>query len=289
MEPYWDQIKEIVRESDVVLEILDARAVDISRNEQLEKIIKEAGRPRIYVVNKSDLISKQEREKAIADLKTKRDVSEEFVLYFSNRNKKMARNLLNRIKQVFQKHGKRNRIEIKTGAEIKPMLARPYREAHGDIIVGVVGYPNVGKSSVINALSFKKKAKVSSKAGTTHGIHWITAGDEIKLIDTPGVIPIGTYVEEAKLGIISARSAEKLKEVDVVAGKIIEQFMKEGKLGIIEEFYGFKIKEENKDNAYLIIEQLALEKKHLKKGGLPDEKRAAILLVKSWQTGRLRL
>ena len=38
MEPYWTQIEQIVRESDIVLEILDARAVDLSRNEQLEAI-----------------------------------------------------------------------------------------------------------------------------------------------------------------------------------------------------------------------------------------------------------
>ena len=62
MEQYWDQIKQIVHESDIVLEILDARAVDLSRNEQLEKIIANAARPRIYVLNKCDLVAKKELE-----------------------------------------------------------------------------------------------------------------------------------------------------------------------------------------------------------------------------------
>jgi hypothetical protein len=57
------------------------------------------------------------------------------------------------------------------------LIGEDYRVAKGDIIVGVVGYPNVGKSSVINALTFKKKAKVSTKAGTTHGVHWIASGE----------------------------------------------------------------------------------------------------------------
>ena len=59
MEPYWDLIKRIIIESDLVLEILDARLVELSRNEEVERLIKEIKRPVIFVVNKSDLVSKQ--------------------------------------------------------------------------------------------------------------------------------------------------------------------------------------------------------------------------------------
>lgn len=55
MEPYWDLIKRIINESDIVLEILDARLVELSRNEEVEKLIEEVGRPVIFVVNKRDL------------------------------------------------------------------------------------------------------------------------------------------------------------------------------------------------------------------------------------------
>ena len=51
-----------------------------------------------------------------------------------------------------------------------------------DIVVGILGYPNVGKSSIINGLAHKKKAKVSKKAGTTHGMHWVRISDDIKII-----------------------------------------------------------------------------------------------------------
>lgn len=280
MEPYWDLVKQIVKESDIVLEILDARAVDLSRNEQLEKIIAEAGRPRIFVVNKADLVSKKDLEIAVEKVARQRNTESEYVVYFSNRIKRTAKNLLTKIRQVFAKHGKRE--------SFIPAIKRPYREAHGDIVVGVVGYPNVGKSAVINALAFKKKANVSSKAGTTHGIHWISAGEEIKLIDTPGVIPL-SFQEEARLGIIAAKNPEKLKDPDIVAAKIIEMFKKENKLDRLERFYNFRVKEENIENPYLILEQISLEKKHLRKGGFPDEKRTAIMLVKDWQTGKLKL
>lgn len=286
MEPYWTVIKQIVRESDIVLEILDARAVELSRNEQLEKIIKEIGRPRIYVLNKSDLTNKKDLEKAIDKLSHERDISSEYIVFFSNRKKSTIKNLLTKIRQVFSKHGKRQDYD-----ENKPIIEKPYREARGDIVIGVVGYPNVGKSSVINALSFKQKAKVSSKAGTTHGVHWITANNEIKLIDSPGVIPLGTYVEESRLGLIAARNPEKLKDPENVAVKIIELFIENNKLNKIEQFYNTKFSDEikNEKNACLFLEAISIAKHHLKKGGVPDDTRTSFNLIKDWQTGRLRL
>ena len=283
MEPYWDQIKEIVRESDVVLEILDARAVELSRNEQLEQIIKEAGRPRIYIINKADLVSRKELEKAVTELVMKREVNRDDIMYFSNRIRTTITNLMMKIKKTFEKYGKRSGFSA-----IAPVLPRPHREAKGDIIVGVLGYPNVGKSSIINALSFSQKAKVSTKAGTTHGVHWISAADNIKLIDTPGVIPL-VRMEESKLGFISAKSATRLRDSEGAAGKVIEHFMKNNKLERIEKFYNFQIKPENLDNPYAILEQLSIERKHLRKGGVADEKRTAVMLVRDWQDGRLRM
>jgi ribosome biogenesis GTPase A len=279
MEAYWDLIKQIVRESDIILEVLDARAIEISRNEELEKIIKAKERPRIYVINKIDLVNRRDLENLVGKIKT--DANSQ-VVYLTRKDRRTARNLLVKIKQMFAKFGKRKDFYT------SPILARPYREAKADIVVGVVGYPNVGKSSVINAISFKSKAKVSSKAGTTHGIHWINCGDNIKLIDTPGVIPL-VRTDETNLGIISARNTEKLKEPDVVAAAIIDLFLKAGRIGKIEQFYGFKIEESDKENPYFILERLAFAKGHLKKGGIADEKRTSIMFVKDWQKGALKL
>jgi len=73
-----------------------------------------------------------------------------------------------------------------------------------------LGYPNVGKSSIINGLAHKKKVKVSKKAGTTHGSHWIRISDDIKLIDSPGVIPLAKD-EDLKYGLIGARDIQKIE------------------------------------------------------------------------------
>jgi ribosome biogenesis GTPase A len=282
MEPYWDLIKEIIRNSDIILEVLDARSVDISRNEQLEKMIRDANRPRIFVINKIDLVDKKHLELSVERLM--RDIHENKidnvdVAYVSNKRIKTIKILLRKIRQMFSKYGKR--VDFR----VNPIIKRPFREAKGDIIIGIVGYPNVGKSSLINSLSFKKKVAVSSKAGTTHGVHWIAANEEIKLIDTPGVIPL-SYMDESKLAFIASKNAERLKEPEVAAGKIIELFIKENKLNKLEDFFNIKLDE--KENPYLILEEIALKKNHLKKGGLPDDIRVSIIIIKAWQEGRLR-
>lgn len=273
MEPYWDLVKRIVKESDVVLEILDARLISLSRNEEVEKIIAESGRPLIYVINKSDLVSKESLQNQMQSL------GEYDKVFISKKNRKSIIILLRTIKKIFKQYGKREMKERKVG---DPKLK--FREAKADIVVGVLGYPNVGKSSVINALAHKQKAKVSKKAGTTHGIHWIRASDEIKLIDSPGVIPLQKD-DDLRYGLIGARDSQNLKNPEVVAHYLIELFLKENKKNF-EGWYNIQIEESNQED---ILAQIALKKGKLLKGGIADETRAAMIIVQDWQQGKLQL
>ena len=269
MEPYWDLIKRIINESDLVLEILDARLVELSRNEEAEKIVGEIGRPLIFVINKSDLVSKNILKKQVKMLKKKGRV-----VFVSAKSPRDIRILLYAIKKTFKEFGKRETNE----------LDMQNRITKGDIVVGVIGYPNVGKSSIINALAHKKKAKVGKKPGTTHGIHWIRATKEIKLIDSPGVIPLSKD-DEIRYGLIGARGTESLKNPEIVAYALVKLFLKNSKDGF-EKFYGIIIKD-SAPNA--IIREIANKKRYLIKGGNLDENRVCSDIVRDWQQGRLRL
>jgi ribosome biogenesis GTPase A len=133
-------------------------------------------------------------------------------------------------------------------------------------------------------LAHRKKVKVSKKAGTTHGIHWIKASDEIKLIDSPGVIPLRED-DDIRYGLIGAKDTERLKDSEIVADSIIKLFMKNNKRAF-EYFYGIQIEKEDYDS---VISQLGKKKSFLIKGGKIDENRTAVLIVKDWQQGRLKL
>lgn len=276
MEPYWDLIKRIIQESDIVLEILDARLVELSRNEEVEKLVSEVGRPIIFVVNKTDLADKNKVKEQIQPLMEKGEV-----VYISAKDKSSFKILLYAIKKVFKEHGKRKIPERnKFSAKLK------HREAKADIVVGVLGYPNVGKSSIINLLCHRKKAPVSRKPGTTHGIHWIRATPEIKLIDSPGVIPL-SHEDEIRYGLIGARGEETLRHPDIVAYAVIKLFLEKNK-NKLEKFYDIKIEDENED-AYDVILQIARRRNFLIKGGQLDENRTCSLILRDWQDGRLRL
>lgn len=274
MEPYWDVIKQIIKESDLVLEVLDARFVEFSRNPRLEELIKSINRPVITVVNKSDLVPRKNLEISLDKLKQSR----EEVVFVSCKNPGTMGNLKEQIKKVFAKYGKREELEFSK-------KKTPHKEARGKIVVGIVGYPNVGKSSIINALSSRSKAKVTSTPGTTHGGHWISSPNNIILIDTPGVIPIN-YQDKTKLGLIGARSIEKMDDKETVAAKIVELFLKNNK----EKFESrYNIKIEDGEDAYQIIEKVGRARAHLKKGGVVDKDRTWTLIIDDWQKGKLKL
>jgi ribosome biogenesis GTPase A len=272
-EPHWDLVKRIITESDLVLEVLDARFVELSRNEEVERLIKEIGRPMIFVINKKDLISKEKIREQVDKLKEKGEV-----VFISTKKKGSGKILLYKIKKVFKKYGKRE-VEVRGKFAPKPK----YREAVADIVVGVLGYPNVGKSSIINFLAHKKKTKVSKKSGATHGIHWISVNKEIKLIDSPGVIPLKRE-DEIRYGLIGAKDTEALKNPEIVAHAVIKLFLKKNKKAF-EEFYKINMT----GNAEDIVNKIAVKKAYLLKGGRADENRAIMVIVRDWQQGRLRL
>jgi len=273
-EPYWDLVKRVITESDVVLEVLDARLVELSRNEMVEELIEEVGRPVVFVINKSDLVSKESIKKQIKELKKKGDV-----VFISTKKKGGSKVLLYTIKKVFRKYGKREKEDYDKFAE-KPK----YREAKANIVVGILGYPNVGKSSIINALAHKKKVKTSKKSGTTHGVHWVNVTKDIKFLDSPGVIPLQKD-DEIRYGLIGARDSEALKNPELVAHAVIKLFLKENKKEL-ERFYKIEI---TSDDVEDIIENLAEKRGFLLKGGKPDTHRLVMDIVRDWQQGRLRL
>ena len=103
MEAYWDLIGRIIKESDLVLEVLDARLVELSRNDMVEKMVEEIGRPMLFVINKSDLVSKKSLKEQVIELKKKGDV-----VFVSANKPKDVKVLLYAIKKIFKKHGKRS-------------------------------------------------------------------------------------------------------------------------------------------------------------------------------------
>ncbi len=246
--------RDVVAKADVLIEVVDARFPDKTRNSEAEEEIRRAGRSFIIVMNKCDLVPKEKLEK------DKSRLSKSVPVVFVSSKERYGTTML--------------RHKILEVANIRDR----------DIVVGCIGYPNTGKSSVINGVTGKCKASTSSISGHTKGVQIINAGSRIVFIDTPGVIPFDEH-DEYMQGMLGIKDATHLKDPIGVAMKIIELLASDNKTSI-EAFYDIKI---NDENSYEILEMIGVQRNFLKRKGLVDETRAAIRIINDWQKGILSM
>jgi ribosome biogenesis GTPase A len=249
---YWEIVKKIVMKADVIIMVMDARMPDLSRNEQLESMVARMNKKLLLAFNKIDL------------------VSEEYLKFLRKRHQ-----------HAFFVSGPRN---LGINKLRRAIMIAAKREGIENPKVGVVGYPNVGKSAIINALAHRSKALMSSIAGTTKGVQIIKAGS-LHVLDSPGVFPYGD--DEIKLGILAAKNPDRVKNPELLACEIIKMFLSTKWRGL-EDFYGIRVDEEEPD-AYEIMLEIGKTRKFLLKGGVIDERRTALQIIRDWQDGRLRI
>jgi ribosome biogenesis GTPase A len=249
----------IVKDSDIILQILDARFPEETRNPELEEEILSKGKIIIYVFNKSDLVDKRKLRK-FNYLNPSISIS-----CTSYQNIKDLRDLIKRTAKKIKKPVDKDKL--------------------GRVAVGVIGYPNTGKSSLINILIGKSSAGVGSDAGFTKSIQKLKLSEEINLLDSPGVIPKKEYsssdiekiATHTKLG---GRSYSQVKDAEMVVASLMKDYGKE-----IEKFYKIKAKGDSE----ILLEELCKQKGFFKSKGLIDEDKAARIVLKDWQQGKIRV
>ena len=246
---FWPVTKRVIKDSDILLLVADVRMPEFSRNKGLQEMADMYRKPIVLVFNKQDLVTLP----FLNSVKVKYPDA-----FFVSGTQNTGISNLRRNLFILAK-----RLKIESPR------------------IGVVGYPNVGKSAIINALAKRARTKVSAHAGTTKGIQWVKSGG-LFILDSPGVIPFED--SEASLGILGSKNPEKLRNVDKVGTKIVRMFMHYNPK-ILENLYGISIS----DNETNVLEEIGRKKGLLLKGGIIDEHRAAIQVLRDWQKGKLRL
>lgn len=243
---YWEVVRRMVYEADVVMEIADARFPEKSRNRELEEIVRRARKKLVIVLNKSDLISKRGAERA------KEGIEERCV--FVSAKKRSGAGML--------------RAEIEGLAQ------------GGEAKVAIVGYPNTGKSSIINMLKGRKAARTSSTAGFTKGKQYVRISSRVLLIDTPGVIPPREN-DETLMALTGMKSSHQLKDLEGTGMDVAEYLFRT--MGEeLKGFYGVEAKDGEE-----FLEKLAMKRKKLVSGGRPDTNAAARILIDDFQKGAI--
>lgn len=146
------------------------------------------------------------------------------------------------------------------------------------ITVGTVGFPNVGKSSIINSLKRGKVVGVSNTPGYTKGLQEIILDKDIKLIDCPGVV----YSNSEDAILHNVIRIEDIKDPIEVVGLILKKL----NYATLNDVYELNDKtwDTTEKFLYLIGDKMG----KYKKGGVIDFDKVARLIVKDWNDGKLK-
>jgi len=242
----WRRVKRAVSMADVVLEVVDARDPLGTRCKRVERLARARGKKLIIVINKSDLV---------------------------------PRGVLERWKELFSKEFPTIYVSAKSrlGTKVLRNAVRKYAPKL-PIKVAVVGYPNVGKSTIINALKGRHVAETSPRAGETKGERLVRVSSWFKLIDSPGVVPVADDVDKALKCIAPP---EEISDPVLAAMELIKRGLQKNKR-LFEKKYGVKSKDPEK-----VIEELARRRGLIRKGGKLAVDEAARTIIRDWQAGEL--
>jgi len=250
----WNELYKVIDSSDVVIQVLDARDPNGTRSKHIEEFMKREKKHKhlIFILNKCDLVPTWVTRRWVAALS-----SEYPTLAFHA--------------SVTNPFGK--------GALIQ--LLRQFGKLHQDkknISVGFIGYPNVGKSSIINTLKKKKVCKAAPIPGETKVWQYVTFMKRIYLIDCPGVVyPSGdTETEVVLKGVVRV---ENLKE----PAEHIEEVLNRVKKEYISKTYKIQSWDDTED----FLEQFCRKSGRLLKGAEPDINTVAKMILTDFQRGRL--
>lgn len=255
-------MQENIKLIDLVIELVDARIPVSSRNPEIDELGK--NKARLILLNKSDLAGDKWND-AWAEYFKEKGYS---VLKVNSKKGGGIKSIQGVIQEACKEKIERDR---KRG-----ILNRPVRAM-------VVGIPNVGKSTFINALAGKACTKTGNKPGVTKGKQWIRLNKNVELLDTPGIL--WPKFEDQTVGLRLAfigSIKDEILNTEELAMELI-RFLKEFYPGTLKE----KHQIEEAEDDFSCLQEVAESRHCLVKGSELDTEKAARLLLDDFRNGRL--
>ncbi|KAE8037607.1 hypothetical protein FH972_010182 [Carpinus fangiana] len=306
----WRQLWRVLERSDLLVMVVDARDPLFYRCLDLEAYAREIDdhKRTLLLVNKADLLPYSVREKWAEYFR----LNEILFVFWSAKAASAA--LEGKWFSDEQKVDKpdtkiygRDELLARLQCEAEEIVTRRWKSgstnvqspggnaaessASKNVVVGFVGYPNVGKSSTINALVGQKRTGVTSTPGKTKHFQTLIMSDELTLCDCPGLVfPSfsSSRYEMIASGVLPIdRMTEHREAVQIVADRVPRH--------VIEDVYNIKLPKpkpyEPQTRPPLASELLrtyCASRGYVASSGLPDETRAARLILKDYIDGKLR-
>lgn len=260
------QIQSSLKLVDAVAEIIDARIPVSSRNPDLAKLVQ--NKPRVILLNKCDMAN-QTATKMWIDYFKKQNLVAIPVDCKSGRG-------LDKFAPAVNTVMSHKIARLKEKGMVNPTIR-----------IMIVGIPNVGKSSFINKMVKKNRAKVEDRPGVTRGNQWYTIAKNLEMLDTPGVLwpkfddkTVGEHL--AFTGAVK----DQILDIELLAVRLLD-FIKE--LKPADFITRFKLENEDIENiySYELLKMIGKKRGMLVSGGEIDTERAAIMLLDEFRSAKL--
>ena len=258
------QMEQDIRLVDAVCEIVDARIPLSSRNPDIDVIC--GGKPRMIILNRIDMADPA-MTKRWAGFFRRCGMT---VLETDCKNRKGTGRFASSVRELLKDKIQKYQEKGQAGRTLRVM---------------VVGIPNVGKSTFINAVSGRKSAKAENRPGVTRGKQWITVEKGLEMLDTPGIL--WPKFEDPEVGLKLAYTGavkDNVVDVETLAVHLI------GLLGreypdALESRYRFTVPDTFED--YELLELAGRKRGMLISGGEVDTERMSRVLLEEYRNGKL--
>ncbi|KAF2266874.1 nucleolar GTP-binding protein-like protein 2 [Lojkania enalia] len=284
--------KHVVDSADVVLYVLDARDPQGTRSKEVEQMVMAAdgGSKRlIFVLNKIDLVPQTVLKSWLVFLRRSFPT-------LPLRASKPAPNA-----NVFDHKD----LSIKGTSETLFKALKTFAESRQlkrSIKVGIIGYPNVGKSSVINALTSRLGGRsttcpVGAEAGVTTSLREVKLDNKLKLLDSPGIVFPNTtegsknkIEEQARLILLNAIPPKEIDDPVPAVSLLLRRLSSSPDLfAKMVDFYNLPpLHTIDGDTTTDFLVQVARKRGRLGKGGIPNLHSAAQAVITDWRDGRIQ-
>ncbi|MGI6547963.1 MAG: ribosome biogenesis GTPase YlqF [Bacillota bacterium] len=249
------ELREHLAVIDIVIEVLDARAPLASHNPRIAALWQD--KRHVTVLNKCDL----------ADPGT----TAEWLSFFQRQGQQAV---------ATSGHAKQSHVLAVIRNLADPERAR--RLGRG-VRVMVVGIPNVGKSTLLNALAGRKGARTGARPGVTKGRQWVRAGD-LEILDLPGVLPAGRHDarREMVLAAIGAIAQDEFSPREVAVW-LLGELLPKAQLALAARY---QLQWEDME-VEAILARVGKIRGCLRTGGVIDTTAAAGIVLRDFSLGKL--
>lgn len=263
MEKARRDMKDHLKAVDMIIELRDARIPNASRNPILDEMAPQ--KPRLIILSKQDLADEAVTPEWLTSLKGE---NREALALDIAKDKNVRRQIVASCGQL-------------TGAIRDRMIRKGIRPRAMRAMA--CGIPNCGKSTLINRIAGKNRAKTADKPGVTRSLTWIKADESLEILDTPGVL--WPKFEEPRVGSLLAATGavnENILDLSEIAMDTIH-VIRDLYPALLETEYGCDLTIRTDH----MLEAIARRRHLLKENGIPDTERAASLFLHELRRGKL--